>query len=489
MIRKNIILFACLGIFSLSLVSCDKFLEKTDKDLLIPETIDQYRQLLRGDGYSIDYQNKFNWTHYMDDDIEIYLTNLTASATSQVDQYKGVFQWKKELEDEMDENDLIFSDCYEHILACNVVLDAEDMQGSPSDRDLLLAQAYTLRAYYYFTLVNFYAKPYNPATAASDPGVSIWLDSKPTLERLPRNSVQEVYDLINSDLEQALSLFKTADTPNNTFEITEEATLLLATRVALYQEHFDQVIDWGNALMAKKSQLLNLTLGDITFDKEVFSFIGQPVNPEILFNFGNVRSSYGYMYSITADDDGPFFQVSQRVEGNLLSTYSPDDQRLLAFFDASLQYLPIKYSRTPSNAKGEAWRTAEAYLNMAEAYVRKASPEPSRALELLNELRRNRILNYEDLSEGDFASNEALLDMIWAERRRELCFEECHRWWDLRRQGMPEITHTMYYSGGIAEVYKLHEGDPNYTLEIPRDERDYNPTIELNNRQEKNPEN
>ena len=489
MIRKNIILFLSLGLLSFSLVSCDKFLEKTDKDLLIPETVDQYRQILRGDAYSSDYQTYFNWIHYMDDDIEMQITSLTGNTSSQVETYRGVFQWKKELETEMGRPDRAFGRAYEYILACNVIINAEDMQGQEADKNLLLAQAYTLRAYYYFTLVNLYAKPYNAGTASTDPGVSIWLDSKPTLERLPRSSVAETYALINQDIETALELFKTANVPNNNFEITEEATLLLASRVALFQEDFDRVIDYGTSLMKKKSQLHDLTSGDITFDEDTYSFISQVSNPEILFNFGNVRSSYDYLLSISSTNSGPFFQVSQTVDGNLLSTYEAEDQRMLAFFDETVQYFPIKYSRTPSNAKGEAWRTAEVYLNMAEAYARKSSPEPSQALELYNTLRRNRILNYVDASEADFTSNTELIEAIWAERRRELCFEECHRWWDLRRQGMPELIHTAVFAGGTTENYKLEQGDANYTLEIPRAERDYNPGIELNNRVEKNPVN
>lgn len=61
----------------------------------------------------------------------------------------------------------------------------------------------------------------------------------------------------------------------------------------------------------------------------------------------------------------------------------------------------------------------------------------------LNFLRQNRFEadGYKDMERGDFADGQALLDFCLRERRRELCGEGNHRWFDLRRTGMPEIKH------------------------------------------------
>ena len=64
-------------------------------------------------------------------------------------------------------------------------------------------------------------------------------------------------------------------------------------------------------------------------------------------------------------------------------------------------------------------------------------------------------------------SGQALLDAIRLERRKELCFEG-HRWFDLRRQGMPEIKHTYKAEkGGAVYEYVLQQGDPMYTIPFP----------------------
>ena len=53
---------------------------------------------------------------------------------------------------------------------------------------------------------------------------------------------------------------------------------------------------------------------------------------------------------------------------------------------------------------------------------------------------------YVDKQMADFKNSDDLLKFIWAQRRRELCFEEAMRFWDLSRQGMPEIEHPWYTS-------------------------------------------
>ena len=94
----------------------------------------------------------------------------------------------------------------------------------------------------------------------------------------------------------------------------------------------------------------------------------------------------------------------------------------------------------------------------------------------MNNLRRCRLdpKVYVEKTSADFSNGQALLKFIWEERRRELCFEEAMRFWDLRRQGMPELKHKWYSSWDKYETYTLPQGSKNYVLSIPRSELDYN---------------
>lgn len=123
-------------------------------------------------------------------------------------------------------------------------------------------------------------------------------------------------------------------------------------------------------------------------------------------------------------------------------------------------------------------RSAEAYLNRAEARVLADAQDLEGALEDLNELRRHRIANYTDVNYTDV---ETLLTEIRNERRKELCFEG-HRWFDLRRYGMPSITRDFRTRLSTPLLrYTLKEKDPFYTLPIPKD------IMENNNKLEQNP--
>ena len=81
----------------------------------------------------------------------------------------------------------------------------------------------------------------------------------------------------------------------------------------------------------------------------------------------------------------------------------------------------------------------------------------------MNELRRNRIVDYQDVNILD---PTLLLSEIRQERRLELCYDEL-RWFDLRRCGMPSISH-LYKSRKTDQwvKYTLRAEDPLYTLPI-----------------------
>lgn len=74
-------------------------------------------------------------------------------------------------------------------------------------------------------------------------------------------------------------------------------------------------------------------------------------------------------------------------------------------------------------------------MNRSEALAQKG--ECVAAWNDLSHLRENR---YKEYSETAITDATVLLKEIREERRLELCFDEV-RWFDLRRYGMPSISH------------------------------------------------
>ena len=137
-------------------------------------------------------------------------------------------------------------------------------------------------------------------------------------------------------------------------------------------------------------------------------------------------------------------------------------------------------------------RVAEAWLNKAEAYVH--LDDISSAQAALKHIVYNR---YRQPNKVVIPVDpEELLRFIYDERRREFCFEEHFRWYDLRRMGVdcrPEFRHIFTYVNENSlqegqEAYSLLKDDPNYVLPIPLGERDNNPLIINNDRMAKLPE-
>mgnify|MGYP000011890348 FL=1 len=506
--RKLIyILFLFLGF-----VSCDDYLKDDSGDLLIPKKVSEFIPVLYAEGYPKSFNTQGGWIELMTDDVELSpLEQGTPFGDPGFDELNGgegrqAYKWKADIEETL--QDLFWSSMYEYILGCNIIIDAlPDMEYSENETGqyhALASQAYALRAYYYFCLVNTYALPWSEANLDK---LGVIIRTTPQIDVTPRerSSIREVYKLINEDLEKALEHGVVGDVSANKHILTPAAIQLLATRVALFQEDWDKVIELGVPFMQDNSSIFDLNsvsedkMG--TDDARDFTMFNMAVNNEIIFTFG----TNSYKCSLLSYYPTPFdlgFRVSYKDEGSLIKSYEEDDLRLLAYFmqdyydpgwpgliDEEWKYkwnYPIKYkSGSTTTNYHENWRNVEVLLNLAEAYARKSNTVSEDAIGWLNKLRKNRIRKavYEDLSVADFQNKEALVKFIWTERRRELCFEEHMRFWDLRRQGMPRLVHKLYLDQSVYETYVLEQGSPNYVLAVPRSEMDYNSVVSSNPRE------
>lgn len=492
------------------LSGCDDYLKETSPDLLIPEKVEEFQSILNGEGYLFTYTgnhvntfaNDADFVQLMTDDMEILTTSdprnylVDEDDLSALQQGKGAFTWAQDIEYYDVSYNGFYNRRYTNIMACNLVIEnAETMKGDRDKVASCVAQAYTLRALCYFYLVNLYGKPYNAATAATDLGVVLRLKSEIVRDQPARNTVKEVYDQINSDLDKALEYWKEGAVSRSKYLVSERATQLIKSRVALFTGDWDTAIEYGTKLSDGNYDLYNI--GKIPSSElrmwdaqEDFIFINPNNNTEIIFTFGRPDYSSNKFISWAKLAAGTAFCVSQSGEGDLLPLYKEGDQRLYAFFlqpvtDSSGEYYDYRftpYKHYSSKYHSTALRTSEALLNAAEAYVQKGSDaDKNAAVKLLNQLRKNRFTaeTYKELATADFASTADLLQFVRDERRRELCFEEIHRWADLRRYGCPSLKHVFYASKNSSpEVYVLEQNDQNYTLELPQSELDYNSVIE-----------
>lgn len=118
----------------------------------------------------------------------------------------------------------------------NVILDrADEATGDAQLIKQLKAEAYVLRAFLHYRLVNIYAKAYDPVTAATDGGIPYAIDIN-FEEVNAKKTVKEVYDNLLNDINAAIALDALPNLPKNYMRIGKgfaygvKAQILLSMR-------------------------------------------------------------------------------------------------------------------------------------------------------------------------------------------------------------------------------------------------------------------
>nr|WP_238315141.1 RagB/SusD family nutrient uptake outer membrane protein [Segatella maculosa] len=109
-------------------------------------------------------------------------------------------------------------------------------------------EARFLRAYYYFMLVNMYGKPYS-ATATTDLGVPLKTTEVVEDRRFGRNTVQECYDLILTDLQTAETELAEYGAQRSKYRADATAVRLLLSRVYLYMQYWDKAAEYARKVI------------------------------------------------------------------------------------------------------------------------------------------------------------------------------------------------------------------------------------------------
>lgn len=432
-----------------SMIACSDFLEEKSQDEVIPTSVTDYREIL------LNYQqiSLSEAILVMDDDVEIdesqyYGTEPHPILVSLI----GCFTWQPDMWETTNTLKDNYSDMYTCIMGINAVLDKiDEADGEFEEKEIVKAQALGTRAYYYFILVNMFGEPYNYNKEA--PGVVLKLESPYVELGMTRATVADVYKRIVEDLEKASIVLNKYPKQRGDFLMNSTTADIILSRVYLYMEEWDKAEIAADRAIKSSEGLCDYTLLPMNQNFYMTSYD----NPEVEWL--------------------PWFLMPStllKVSDDLMSTYEVGDRRA--------EFLPgdpigIGKLRVNGNAPNMMIRSVEAYLNRAEARVLATEPDLTGALADYNELRRYRIMAYED---ENITNAEALLQAIRNERRKELCFEG-HRWFDLRRYGMPSISHELRTTLVDPLLkYTLQEKDPLYTLPIPRLVLENNVALEQN---------
>ena len=482
---------------SLWLTACSDFLEESSQDEVRPTLVTDMEQLLIGEAYWGDDECLYNITDIFTDDMGT-VPPMNAVEEPIVTQKYYQYSWRTDMFAEsgggFDDN--FWSLHYKKIAGCNVVLDYLDKVSGDDDlREHIRGEALVLRAYYYLQLVNLFGLPYNYGDPKVNLGVPLKLSMDITAELFAQKSVAKVYELVENDLLEGNRLLEKSTQKYNFNRINHLAAKALLSRMYLYMENWDDALYYAEEVLKVQSDLLsfssypgNWQTGMMFYNFGVY-MIDTP--EEIIFGRPYYTPSENYYTEtifVPSDellDLYEYYPNDPVCFGDLRGKFSFYRQygnggRLyeIGFFKGSM----IKSS--PNRCGGI--RVAEMYLNRAEVNIHKFmdSGDDEYRVKVLNDLNLLREHRWDTrqvaYSPKEITDAEELFEFYKLERRRELCGEDNHRWFDLRRFGMPELKHVYLRTQSEKEEFLLSQESSLYVLPIPEEIIRVNPKLKQN---------
>lgn len=454
-------LLLILGIFS----SCDHFLGVEQKGKVIPETVEDYDQML-----NFPITQDVTNADFMVPELYIPKDQIALQETYQINGYKWEpYQYLA------DENDNNYSALYSRIYADNEIInnidDAKSTMRNENLRAEVKGQAYADRARCYWALVNLYGFPYSKADA-DKPGVSLILEND-IHQQSSRATVGEIYEQICEDLRIAVSLVPAKVAPEKKGRACRQAVEAFRAKVFLYMNELDSaqaainktfetevlLEDYNNYISDRQTKPWGNT-NRLKQMKDIPDILWGAMINHYIFVFNTVFVTQDLIALFDTDQDLRFLFNYSDV--------NPDDNK------------PYPATRYFANIGRRTYliSTPEIYLLKAEISARKGNY--TEAMNVLNDLREKRYLDNTGYQLS--ASNAAdALQKVKDERMREFGCTFLS-WFDLRRyQAYGETVPTFTRQIGEQTV-ALAPGSNLYTLSIPRYVISKNPNITQNPR-------
>jgi hypothetical protein len=396
------------------------------------------------------------------------IPTLTAMASD------NAFTWRKETEPDIYNIDPTYSSTqslwtghYNGITRANTVLAKMQLIeefSSTEMKDAIEGQAKFLRAFYYFNLVRFFGDV---------PQITDEIKTREDAEQ-PRASIENIYTLIKSDLDDAISLLPTSYSGATGLEVgrpTTYAASALKAMVLLELEEWSAAAQAANAVVGKGQLLANYAdnfngsnengVGSL-FEVQYGGSVGSTTTS---ISDGNAPPEYNGGGSPLPSDDDYNGEGGGLSSGNgFVQCFEPNDLRKSATItnydipnfiqpskpNGTMYYISKFYNVTDPEGLS-TWnypviRYADILLIRAEALNEVGYSANSEAFTMLNQIRINAGLDA--LTSTDLPDQTAFRTAVRQERRVEFGFES-KRYFDLNRWGILKetIQFQMDYTG------------------------------------------
>ncbi|MDR2805420.1 MAG: RagB/SusD family nutrient uptake outer membrane protein [Dysgonamonadaceae bacterium] len=373
---------------------------------------------------------------------------------------------------------------YQFILNANLILEGLEKNFANSSDPMakyIKGEALCIRAWSHFNLVQLYAKRYEASSNNTQDGIPYRESSE--IVPIARNSVNDVYQKINADLDNAIALLDGYE-PYDVTHYSQAAAYGLKARVTLAQQNYTDAAaaavaainaaEATGATLMTKNQLMG-GFADITTNTKEAIYAAKTLNDQTVYFY----SFYAYMgWNFNSSSNRTGIKCISSTTYDLMSATDLRRQWWDPTGTASVPsssynkrvYQHRKFmARSTADPVGDVafMRLSEMYLTAAEAYARAGND--LLAKQYLKKFVAERDPSYTDSSN----SGVALAEEIMNHRRIEL-WGEGFRWFDLKRLHLDVHRTGTNYNISFAGFLDKDKDAPEWVYEIPKAETDYN---------------
>lgn len=414
----------------------------------------------------------------------------------------------------------IWNQCYKNIKVANDVLKSVDLENLSDVAKSYVGQAYAMRAFEYFTLIQLYQFTYKGHEDAAGVPLVTEKTTEAEANNNPRAAVKDVYKQIMDDLNIAIDYL--TDSRSAKSEINRQVAYGLRARVNLVMQNWsDAAADakkaaegytplskeaaaapgfndvsasnwiWGN-IVDESNDIVQT--GILNFPAMMCSFTGNGYSPTYACRMINsklwkeipstdVRKGWWIdenLNSSIVDSKYVVHQKDEDEEGNVVKYLAVYNQTGDEVADITEPYTNVKFGAYKNQYGNELnacdiplMRVEEMILIQAEATAMGGNVEEGKRI------LENFVRTYRDPSYTCNASTaEGVQDAVWFQRRVEL-WGEGFSFTDLLRLKKPLDRTGANYE--VSVRFKLPAESPIFLYLIPEDEENHNEALVGNN--------
>lgn len=374
----------------LLLASCADFTDMQPKGMNLLSSIEELELLL-----NVEFAGPTADMKRMCGDIIAYdnVPNVLAQPTPS--RYSIILTWdesKIATFNDLTASDGDYTELYGYIgRVANPILNrVETTTGDQAKKNQLKAEAYTIRAWAEYILVNKFAAAYNPATAENTPGIPILLEDWDISEPTEIWTVADVYDQIIADCDSAIALDALPLNNINRMRMSKPCPYAVKALALMAMQKYDEAASAARQALDINGVVSNYL--DAAHTTEVTGSILGGKYPALYLKLLNQEEDYFHTYDII------FFEA---VVPESVERFEPGYATYTRMASMNMMYDNIMGGEAMTGVPcfmtfdlNSSWNTyglksSQMYLTVAECAIRNG--KISEAMGYLDKIRVNRI--------------------------------------------------------------------------------------------------